>query len=265
MKVAVCQFEPRLGEAEENRKRMVELLASIDAELVVLPELAVSGYNFSSKQQLLSLAEEADGKTAETLTSLAKKTGARYVVGIPEASDGKLYNSAIMVGPQGLEGSYRKVHLFYKEKEFFRPGEAPFPLIDVDGVKIGLLICFDHMFPEAARTLALKGAQIICHPSNLVLPEYGQLTSRVRALENRVFWLLANRTGQEKGAAGELSYTGASQIVSCDGSLLAVAKGNEQGADEIIYADIDPRKAKDKAVTALNDLFGDRRPAFYSL
>ncbi len=262
MKVSVCQFAPRFGEPEANREKIRSMLTGLDSDLVVLPELAVSGYNFESTGQAQALGEAADGPTARMLSALAAETGAHYVIGIAEAEGDALYNSAILVGPEGLAGCYRKAHLFFHEKDFFVPGESGFRIFNVNGVKVGLLICFDHMFPEAARTLALAGAQIICHPSNLVIPEYGQLTTRVRALENRVFWLLSNRIGPEAGRAGDLVFTGESQIIASNGSVPAKATATEE---TVISAEIDPSMAEHKKVTDLNDLFEDRREELYRL
>ncbi|MBA7627742.1 hypothetical protein ES703_35209 [subsurface metagenome] len=118
------------------------------------------------------------------------------------------------------------------------------------------------MFPEAARTLALQGAQIICHPSNLVLPEYGQLTTRVRSMENRLYWILANRWGTEARGGKKLSYTGCSQITAPDGRILAQAPAE---GDALNIVEIDPASACDKRVTPRNDLFADRRPELYRL
>ncbi len=268
MKTAVYQFQPRFGEPVLNRKKILSTLAKVDADLIVLPELAVSGYNFSSPSDLTRGAEAADGPTAEMLRELATKSGAHYVCGIAEQGDGgAIYNSAILVGPGGFLGCYRKLHLFFKEKEFFTPGGRGFSLFDIttstgEKARLGLLVCFDHMFPEAARSLALKGAQVICHPSNLVLPEYAQLTSRVRALENRMFWLMANRVGSESGAAGDLTFTGCSQIVAQNGALLAAAGAEKE---ELLLAEIDPKKADIKKINDHNDLFEDRRVDFYML
>jgi len=129
-----------------------------------------------------------------------------------------------------------------------------------EGVKIGMLVCFDHFFPEAARSLALRGAQIICHPSNLVL-EYAHANSVTRAVENRVFWILANRTGSETLGEKRLVFNGRSQIVAPDGRLLGRAGPD---SDELLIAEIDPAEALDKKVTPRNDLFADRRTDLYS-
>jgi len=155
---------------------------------------------------------------------------------------------------------YRKVHLFDEEKLYFAPGDRGFPLFDIQGVKVGLLVCFDHFFPEAARTLALQGAQIICHPSNLVLPEYGQLTTRVRSIENRVFWILANRHGTECRGGKTLTYTGSSQITAENGEVLV--RADERG-DSLTVVEVDPERGKNKRVTERNDLFADRRVELY--
>jgi predicted amidohydrolase len=165
-----------------------------------------------------------------------------------------------LIGPGGVAGVYRKVHLFHDEKLYFQAGDRGFPVFEVAGVRVGLLVCFDHMFPEAARTLALEGAEIICHPSNLVLPEYGQLTTRVRSIENRVYWILANRHGTERRGGKSLTYTGCSQVVAPDGELLARA---EPDGDALTIVEVDPLAAKDKHVTESNDLFADRRVELY--
>jgi predicted amidohydrolase len=123
-----------------------------------------------------------------------------------------------------------------------------------------LLVCFDHFFPEAARTLALQGAQIVCHPSNLVLPEYGQLTTRVRSIENRVFWILANRYGTEKRNGKTLTYSGCSQITGENGKILARARAE---GDSLTVVEVNPDRAANKQVTERNDLFADRRTELY--
>jgi 5-aminopentanamidase len=123
-----------------------------------------------------------------------------------------------------------------------------------------MMVCFDWFFPESARMLALKGAQVICHPSNLVLP-YCQTAMVTRCLENRVFAVTCNRTGTEHRGGKVLHYTGASQVVDTGGNLLSRAGENEEVA---VVVDIDPAKAQDKQLNLHNNLFGDRRPSFYS-
>ena len=260
MKIGFFQFAPVFGDVEKNRLRMVEAVDQSDAELLVIPELSTSGYFFSSTEQVARMAEPIPGPTTEALAAAASRTGCTVVAGMPERDGDVLYNSAVVVGPNGIIGTYRKIHLFNEEKIHFKPGNDDFMIFELDGVRVGVLICYDHMFPEAARTLALKGVQIICHPSNLVMPEYGQLTSRVRALENRMFWVLANRWGTESAHGDELAFTGTSQVVHPTGKILIRA---ESAADEISAVEVDPAEALNKHVTPRNNLFEDRQPKFY--
>lgn len=262
MRVGFYQFSPEFGTPDANRERIASVLADIEADLVVFPELATSGYLFTSSEELTELAEPIPGPTTELLQRIARERGVFITVGLPERDGDRFYNSAVLVGPSGTIAHYRKAHLFFEEKLYFQPGETPFPLGDVKGVRVGLLICYDHMFPEAARTLALRGAQVIVHPSNLVMPGRGQLTTRVRALENRVFWVLANRWGVEERGSKKLGYTGKSQIVAPDGSVLAEAPAE---GDALKVVEIDPSQALDKHLTPWNDLFEDRRPDLYRL
>lgn len=260
MKIGYFQFAPVFGDVESNRSRIADAVRQSDAELLVVPELATSGYFFSSSAEVREMAETIPGPTTDALSKAASYTGSTIITGLPERDGENFYNSAVVVGPNGIIGTYRKVHLFNEEKNHFSSGEDGFLLFQLNGIKVGVLICFDHMFPEAARTLTLKGAQIVCHPSNLVLPEYGQLTSRVRALENRIFWILSNRWGHESAHGQCLCYTGASQVVDPKGKVLIRA---ESSSDEISAVEIDPSLALDKKVTPLNDLMEDRKPEFY--
>jgi len=260
MRIGFYQFSPRFGRPQDNLASLRRALETCRADLVVLPELATSGYLFRSREEVARAAEPVDGRCVRELVHLAREHDCHLVAGLPEAAGGRFYNSAVLVSPRGLQGCYRKVHLFNEEKRFFSPGENLKALYEINGVKVGLLVCFDHMFPEAARTLVLAGAQLVCHPSCLVLPEYGQLTTRVRALENRIFWVLANRQGSEDRGGVKLVYTGCSQVVAPSGEILAQAGAEE---DVLKVVEIAPTLADDKRVTPANDLFADRRPALY--
>jgi predicted amidohydrolase len=155
-------------------------------------------------------------------------------------------------------GTYRKVHLFDREKDLFEPGDRGFTVVAVSGVRLGLMICFDWIFPETARALSLMGAQVICHPANLVLPHCPQAMI-TRCVENRVFAITANRVGIEARAGEELRFIGTSQVISPRGEVLVRA-----GGDEVIQIiDIDPAAADDKMVTRVNHVLADRKPAFY--
>lgn len=262
MRVGFYQFSPTFGDVNGNLEQIAAALNGVEADLIVLPELANSGYLFLDQDEVNAVAEPVPGPTTELIQALARRHGCHIVIGLAERAGHQVYNSAVLIGPDGVVGTYRKVHLFYEEKNFFHPGDVGFPLFEISGVKIGLLICFDHLFPEAARTLALQGAQVICHPSNLVLPEIGQLTTRVRAIENRIFWILANRFGTEERSGKKLTYTGCSQIVAPDGKVLADAPAESA---VVCTVDIDPTQASYKRITPLNDIFADRRPELYGL
>ena len=229
--------------------------------MLVLPELCTTGYQFSSHEEVLGLSESVPGgRTTERLEALARQKNAFIVAGMAEREGEFLYNSAVLMGPQGYVGKYRKIHLFDEEKLFFRKGDLGFSVFDIESAKIGLMICFDWIFPEAARSLALKGADLICHPANLVLP-YCQNAMITRAIENRVFVLTANRIGTEKrGGKPSLTFTGMSQIVSPKGeSLLRFSKTEEK----LRLIELNPSESRDKWLTPRNNLFEDRRPEFY--
>ena len=167
----------------------------------------------------------------------------------------------MLAGPDGIVATYRKLHLFYEEKRWFTPGDLPLPVVDIGKARVGLMICFDWRFPEVARVLALKGAQVLLHPANLV-QEHCQDAMITRCLENRVFAVTANRIGRETKPDGvSLSFTGRSQMVNPRGELLCRAASDKPAT---LLVDIDPRQADDKLATDRNDIFQDRRPEFYA-
>jgi predicted amidohydrolase len=261
MRIGLLQFAPRPRDVRANLDHIAGALSKVRADLVVLPELCTTGYLFASRSELARLSEPVpDGPTCEAMARLSRDMKAALVWGMPVQTGQRIFNSAVMVTPQGEFHVYHKAHLFVDEKDLFDRGDSPFPVFDLGPAKVGMLVCFDHFFPEAARSLALHGAQIICHPSNLVL-EYAQSNSITRAVENRVFWILANRTGSETLGEKTLTFNGRSQIVAPDGRLLGRA-----GPDsvELLIAEIDPAEALDKKVTPRNDLFLDRRTDLYS-
>jgi predicted amidohydrolase len=225
--------------------------------------MANTGYLYASAESLLPLAEEqsGEGPFISALVGLAQKTRGVIVSGYTEKSNGLLYNAAVAVSSEGVLNNYRKTHLFDTEKDLFKPGNTGFSVFDWAGVKIGVMICFDWVFPEAARTLALKGAQILAHPANLVLP-YCQDAMRTRAIENRVFTVTANRIGSEKLGKSHLHFTGQSQMTDTRGKILF--RGPENKAT-LHIAEIDPEEALDKAITGQNDLLADRRTDYYQI
>ena len=262
-KVGVLQFKPKLLDVDANLGTLEAMLNDVDADLVVLPELATSGYVFNTKEEVESVSEDAvDGKTAILFSRLAMERDCSFVVGFVENDNGELYNSCSLINPDGIIYTYRKAHLFFEEKLFFEPGDSGFGVFPAKGgVKVGMMICFDWQFPEAARTLALRGAQIIAHPANLVLP-WCQKAMTIRSLENRVFSITSNRTGTEVNGDKELYFTGMSQILNIKGEVLTSLNRTEE---TINFVRINPAEAFDKTVTEHNDAFADRREELYEL
>jgi len=260
IRVGLVQTRPERARREANLDEVWGITRGLGVDLLVLPELFDTGYLFESQEEVLSLATEVPGgETCSFLVDLAARVGCRVAAGLAEREGARAFNSAVLVGPEGVIGLYRKVHLFHFEKEVFTPGDRGFPVFDAGGVKVGMMICYDWRFPEAARTLALKGAQVLAHPANLVHP-YCQEAMVTRCLENRVFSITANRTGRDEVGGRSVSFTGRSRIVGPGGEVLAQAPA--EGA-AVLVVEIDPSRADDKRITPANDLFADRRPEMY--
>ena len=260
MKIGYYQFNPEFGTPKQNLEKVQDSLNAVEADIIVLPELAFTGYFFEDRLELSEFAEDvSDSPTLKGLIKLCRTSDFHIVTGFSERYKEKIYNSALVVGPSGLVHRYRKLHLFNTEKEYFDPGDTPLSTIEILGARIGVMICFDWVFPEVARSLSLLGADILCHPSNLVLT-YCQQTMQTRSLENSVYAVTANRIGTEKRPRGELTFTGQSQIVGPKGDVL-----ESSGADgeAVVVCEIDISAARNKMMTANNDLFMDRRPEFY--
>jgi predicted amidohydrolase len=231
-----------------------------DFDLLVLPELAFSGYDFRDRDELHALAEPfSNGPTAGLLHELAHARNAVIVAGYAERTPEGCYNSAMLMCPDGAAHNYRKIHLFNREQDVFLPGDAPPAVVETPAGRIGMMICFDWFFPETARCLALAGAQIIAHPSNLVLP-WCQRTMFARSLENAVHTITCNRIGTEARTDRSLTFTGASQILNTKGEILASAPTDREALG---VAALDPDEADDKSIAGRNDRFGNRRPEMY--
>lgn len=261
MNIGYLQFRPAFGDTNANIDALIKLIPSSGADLLVLPELATSGYTFTSKEELASLAEPfKSSPSLARLQDIAAQRECALVVGFPElGDDGSVYNASALLRPDGTRELYRKIHLFGTERLFFTPGDRPFEVHDLSGVKIGMMICFDWYFPESARILALKGAQIICQPANLVL-QWCQRAMVIRGVENRVFTVTANRYGTEERGKYAFTFTGASQITTPAGDQLSPA---QDSGDMVSVVEIDPSLALHKNVTELSNLFDGRRPEFY--
>lgn len=262
MKVGYYQFSPEFGNPVKNLDKICPVLNGVVADIVVLPELAFTGYYFENRKELRSLAEDiSESSTVQSLTNLCRDNSFYLVTGFAERERDKLYNSALLIGPQGVVSIYRKLHLFKTEKEYFDPGDTPLCTIEVRGARIGMMICFDWIFPEVARTLALEGADILCHSSNLVL-NYCQEAMRTRCLENSVFAITANRTGTEIRPRGKIAFTGQSQITGPKGEVMV---RSQPDAEVLVIREIDVGSSRNKSFTDNNDLFKDRRPEYYNL
>jgi len=260
MRIGYYQYRPEFGAPKQNLEKVEDSLAGVDADIIVLPELAFTGYFFEDRKELHELAEDvSESPIVRGLARLCKNNAFHLVVGFAERCKGRLYNTALVIGPSGLLHRYRKLHLFNTEKEYFDPGDTPLGIIEIRRAKVGVMICFDWVFPEVARSLALQGADLVCHPSNLVLT-YCQKTMLTRSLENSVYTVTANRTGKDTRPRGELLFTGQSQIVGPKGEVIASSNSEEEA---VVVSDIDLSDARNKFITENNNLFADRRPEFY--
>jgi predicted amidohydrolase len=265
MRVAVAQLEPKLAEQERNLeacRASLEEAAGAGAELLVLPECAIPGYMYESAEEALPFAEEIPGASTEALEQECRRLGMHVVCGLLEQDGDVLHNSAVLVGPDGLIGTYRKTHLpFLGVDRFVVPGDE-LAVYDTPLGRIGVEICYDLRFPEVTRTLALRGADLVAHPTNFPMAAKIQteLITVARAAENRVYLLTANRVGKER--SGE--FCGWSQIVDPYGKRLAEAGETEEA---LLVADVDVEKARDKDYVIPGEyelyLFGHRRPELY--
>ena len=262
MKAGFYQFAPAFGNKDGNLKKVLSAIKNADVDLLVLPEFFATGYQFVSKDEMAELSEQIpDGYTTKLLSELSRQKGFYIVAGLPEKDGERFFNSAVLTGPDGFIGVYRKTHLFFEEKLFFIPGDTGFKVWDTEIGRIGIMICFDWFFPESMRALALMGADIVAHPANLVLP-YCPQAMPIRCLENKVYAITANRTGEEKRKKGQsLRFIGQSLIASPEGKILVGASGEDE---VLLIADIEPELARNKSITSLNNIFDDRRPEMYS-
>jgi predicted amidohydrolase len=265
MQVAVAQIDPQLGEKDRNLvtciARMEEAVAA-GAQLLVLPECAIPGYMFGSGEEALPYAEEIPGPSTDALERECARLDLYVVCGLLERDGDAIRNAAVLVGPDGLIGTYRKTHLpFLGVDRFVTPGDA-LPVFDTPLGRIGIEICYDLRFPEVTRTLALRGADMVAHPTNFPMAAKIQteLITVARAAENRIYLLTANRVGKER--SGE--FCGWSQIVDPFGKRLAEADEREE---TLLVGEVDVEKARNKDYVIPGEyelyLFGHRRPELY--
>lgn len=261
MRATLVQLDSHFGQPRRNVERALALMqAAAASDLIVLPELFPSGYTFTDPAEVRALAEPANsGPTFEALAAYAHTHRVWIAYGFAERAADGYFNSASVLGPDGLVGTYRKMHLFSRENLFFAPGQGTAPVYDLPIGKLGLMICFDWYFPEVARSLALRGAQVIIHPSNLVLPHCPQ-AMLTRSLENRVYSLTCDRIGSEHRGGVEHDFIGSSQAVGPRGELLVRLSGDRE---ETATVDLDLAQADNKRLNPHNDLFTARRPELY--
>jgi predicted amidohydrolase len=268
-RVAAVQMEPKLGRLEENLGRILQRLteaAGAGAHLVVFPECALSGYGFSSREEGLAHAVPIDGPAVRKVVAACERTRCYCVFGLLERDGSRLFNACVLTGPDGVIGSYHKVHLPHLGIDMFvDPGDRPFAVHDVRGVRVGMHICYDGSFPETARVLSLLGADLLVLPTNW--PTHSECAAEhmipTRAMENTVYAMAVNRVGEESG----FRFIGSSSIVDPNGRVLARASVD---GDEVITAEVDPARARQKHLVRVPgrheiNRFADRRPRFYEV
>ena len=265
--LAGVQMDPTLMDKEANLAGMidsVEQAVAKQARLVVFPECALTGYCFENLQEALPYAETIPGPSTQLLASVCRRTRAYLVLGMLERDGDRCFNAAALIGPEGVVGKYRKVHLpFLGVDRFVDSGDLGFAVHETRLGRIGLNICYDGSFPESARTMALKGADMILLPTNWPkgAEQFAEFLVNARGLENHVFSVAVNRVGIERG----FRFIGRSRIADPSGRTLALASADEE---EVIFAEIDPSAARDKHITRVPgkheiNRFKDRRPRYY--
>jgi predicted amidohydrolase len=266
IRVACCQVPLNIGDIAGNgvaTTAAIEQAVRDGAQLIVLPELASSGYVFADRSELVSLAETRDGPSITAWANLATALGVTIVAGFPEAARDKVYNSAAVVDPTGLRGVYRKAHLWDSENAVFdRADDLPL-VVDTQHGRLGVMVCYDIEFPEWVRAVALEGADLLCAPVNWPLlprPDGERPTEQVRALAgagmNRLAIAVCDRAGVERGQ----DWIGGSVLIDADGYPLAMA---EYGKPGNVIADVDLAESRIKKFNEHNDVHGDRRVELY--
>ena len=267
LKIAGVQMDVAFADVKQNLRRVLEKMEQTAAEgarLVVFPECALTGYCFDSLEEARELAEPIPGPSIEQITAACRKLDQHVVFGLLESDGERLFNACVLVGPDGLVGSYRKVHLpFLGVDRFTTPGDRPFAVHEVRGLRVGMNICYDGAFPEAARVMALDGADLIVLPTNWPpgAESFADYAINTRAMENAVYYLAANRIGSERG----FRFIGRSKIAGTNGETMAEAAHEDEA---VLYAEIDAARSRNKHLVRVPgkheiDRFKDRRPEMY--
>ncbi len=260
--ISIVQFCPKLFEKNSNISKMEQIIRGDDSDLIIFPELSISGYFFLNREEVEENSDEFNGNTIKRFQELATKLNKIIVFGFAEKFRTELFNSAAILFPEDkYSACYRKTHLFYKERFCFDKGNSGFFVIDYKpfDLKLGTMICYDWRFPEAARTLGMKGADLIVCPSNLVTKIWHSVMP-ARSVENKVYLAVSNRYGNEERNGENLQFNGTSAIWDFNGSILKAA---QKEGDEILKCSINPELTRNKMFNEYNDIFKDRRPALY--
>jgi predicted amidohydrolase len=273
IKVAACQIDPKIFDLQGNLDKHIRLMkqaAENGAKLIVFPEMSIPGYCYTSWSEMATHGQYIPGPITNAINKVCKDLNVYAVIGMIEregmGSEWSYYNAAVLIGPAGVIGKYRKTHLpFLGIDRFIKAGNLPYNVYDTPIAKIGLGICYDLRFPEQWRTMALKGAEILVNITNLPTgaDTHPNLLGPTRALENRVFVISCDRVGNERG----WEFIGRSQVIDLTGKVLAEASRDKE---EIIYGTIDPAKAREKYIVVKPgeyeiDLVKDRRPDLYEV
>ena len=266
MRVAAVQLDITIGKTQQNLERILSRMneaAQNKADLVIFPECSLQGYCFRDREEALAVAEELSGPSCSQLASSARELGIVAVIGFLERNGESMVNSALIIGSRGVLGVHRKIHLLHLGVDRFTTlGDIPFPLFQAGDCRFGVNICFDCSFPESGRAIKLKGAQLLAIPTNWPsTSDSWEHTPKVRATENHIFVVAADRVGEERG----FTFAGHSQIIDCEGHTLAEAGATEE---TILFADIDPALADKNRVVKVPgeyefDRIASRRPEMY--
>lgn len=256
-KLAQIQFAPLLGDVNANCEKAESLISQcFDKQLIILPELSDTGYNFPNRKYAFDLAFDIDKSPfVKMLLRKSEEMSTGIVSGICEKVGDKLYNSSIFVSNGKIIGTYRKIHLFMNEKDIFESGTGGLEVHKIGDVNVGILICFDYLFPEVWRIIAQKNADLIAHPSNLVTYNAFKVVP-AQAIINKVFIATTNRIGSER----DLTFAGRSFICQPNGNIIKEAG---KDTEEIIESSLDTTLSKDKMITARNHVFNDLKPESY--
>lgn len=267
--VAGVQMDVLIGDNETNVDRMVTWLddeRTASAQLVVFPECAVTGYCFESKSEAMFVAESLDGPSTTKLLDAAKQHNKFLAYGMLERNGDKLHNSCVLLGPNGVVGVYRKIHLpFLGVDRFVDPGVEPMEVFEVAGIRVGMHICYDASFPEATRVLALKGADLVILPTNWPpgADTFAEYLPNARALENHIYFMAVNRVGEERG----FRFIGTSKFCLPTGRAPSFGDGESEC---VVGGTVQPHITRNKRLVRvpgkhLIDRFADRRPEQYGL